>query len=127
MTHKFKVGDKIIMTKAYSCYFEAGDIGVLSKSDWDNSNDYWAKFPKHDHLCCLGSGDENHYNLFKLFAETIVEPGNFTLAEEFDIPVMKPLHITYCGVTITLDAQMQSSRQFAEKLLDLAYGKETNV
>lgn len=105
MEKKFKIGDKIRITKSNSHYFKEGDVGVLTQESFPSTEyGYWAKFPAHPHSCCLG---------------TNVGGNLFELADE---PVKKgPLTITYAGVSITLDPKIAGTKALAEAALNIAF------
>lgn len=110
MNPRFKIGDKVVAVDAegQGPMITEGNEYVV-KSSYESSN------PENGGMINLQGIDGGFFGYrFELVEE-----------DDIDIPVTKPLHITYCGVTITLDTQLQSSRKFAEVLLDLSYGKES--
>lgn len=116
MNPKFKVGDRVVAVRSdYPDNFPVGTVGTVADM-----------LDEHCDVISDSSESTGKWFFFEAELEHFVEPveeGNLTLAEEFEMPVIDPVTITYKGISITLDVNIQGSKMFAEVLLNTIYAQ----
>lgn len=112
-----RVGDKVVCVDQGGNCIEVGLTYKIS-AIYDSS-----LMGENGMVSVDGKEGRIFYNRFELYKEPAVEPGNFEVTEDKPVDDKKLMHITYSGVTITLDPSMRAgSRMLLDVLLDVIYG-----